>query len=921
MGFQASTHPFAYTMVNSPETGDSIYLRTVSPQIPDRILQTGNRRVLENFYFQNREKLTAADKRYLGARLHTAALVDRLEKKALEDLAEGKPRPTPEITTKRGYQGINMKMPRCQSSNNGCWSCGMEMLFRSRGVDITQEEIRAYRPDYPEGQEKMSKERQYAANRDTGASLYDCGDLLLKVLPNACLRCQEFQPLEQPESMSLYDSNGKRVWNEDLQKAAAAQQKQQLKEQFVASIRQGLLTDKSPVVLNRGGSHFVTITGISKDGKKIRFEDSFPTSFGTKYATVDELIDKYMAPGMHGLGLTWVRDLPVPKKNLAEDKTQLLSELGDGVTIDKTGAITLSQDGVPEGKNVAFAGNPNQAVGMLAGTEANQMIYMDQKELLASTGCSLRNQGIADDKPMHMIVNDNSYLPKRTWLPGDPEIRKELEAREAREKELDLSDAEKALTREEYVVLDSAEMPVLDPRDPKEEPAAGSLDAFEANQKHSLLQQAEGTASFLANLYALQVYRTSREKQQKDTDAQQKFVNAEKLRGQIDTTWEQPDGPDKTALIQKQFGDLTKMYPHLERFLDRQTGMPTLRGEALKAQLEIGREMEKNLITADLQKKLDAAAATALPVIKDMLGEKYGSVELPMTAVHKDPQELVNQIDGFAKDRYYIPPNPEKQPRLPDWEEKRQVISSAVTILRATGTGKNALGITRKQNSPSYDRMLNALEEYSQKLQDPRTAPSGMENRKLIQHMLDYVSNKMELRSNESSGQRRFDTVMGVLRETMPARQFDRLVRKINQTRGAVRGDKSYVTADSYAPMTADRFCAQKSQQLLTATGSTFKKLCATVLAARQIAQENERKGKTLILDPADPTKQQLLVQKTKQLLQDPRFESTLNEIPQGQTQEDTILNRQYYIGTGETLLNHYNKAAAPQMIQSAPNA
>lgn len=228
VGFQASTHPFAYTMVNSPETGDSIYLRTVSPQIPDRILQTGNRRVLENFYFQNREKLTAADKRYLGARLHTAALVDRLEKKALEDLAEGKPRPTPEITTKRGYQGINMKMPRCQSSNNGCWSCGMEMLFRSRGVDITQEEIRAYRPDYPEGQEKMSKERQYAANRDTGASLYDCGDLLLKVLPNACLRCQEFQPLEQPESMSLYDSNGKRVWNEDLQKAAAAQQKQQL---------------------------------------------------------------------------------------------------------------------------------------------------------------------------------------------------------------------------------------------------------------------------------------------------------------------------------------------------------------------------------------------------------------------------------------------------------------------------------------------------------------------------------------------------------------------------------------------------------------------------------------------------------------------------------------------------------------------
>ncbi len=61
--FKANPFPFAYTRVVNPETGNVIYKRLVSPQVPDRILKTGNRQELEKFYTDHAGTLTAADRR------------------------------------------------------------------------------------------------------------------------------------------------------------------------------------------------------------------------------------------------------------------------------------------------------------------------------------------------------------------------------------------------------------------------------------------------------------------------------------------------------------------------------------------------------------------------------------------------------------------------------------------------------------------------------------------------------------------------------------------------------------------------------------------------------------------------------------------------------------------------------------------
>lgn len=47
---KANAFPFAYTAVTNPETGATYFKRVVSPQIPDRILMTGNKKELEKFY-------------------------------------------------------------------------------------------------------------------------------------------------------------------------------------------------------------------------------------------------------------------------------------------------------------------------------------------------------------------------------------------------------------------------------------------------------------------------------------------------------------------------------------------------------------------------------------------------------------------------------------------------------------------------------------------------------------------------------------------------------------------------------------------------------------------------------------------------------------------------------------------------------
>ena len=936
--FQANPYPFAYTLVRDPQTGETVYKRTVSPQIPDRILMTGNRKELESFYAQSRDTLTAADKRYMQARIHTAAVVDRLEKKALQDLAEGKRPPQPNLTTKKGYIGFDkLKLPGPQTSGNGCWSCAMSLLLKSRGVSMSQEEIRAFRPDYEAGRENMGEDRRLSTNRDTSNSPYENGDLVMKVLPNTAVRNISLNPVDEemvltgevqaPDPPPGLNEEKHSQWlietydrlARERKDRAAELYKKQAKTLFVQKIRQGLMEDKSPVILNRGDSHYVTITGISEDGKKLRIEDSVKSNSGTKYVKVDELIDKYLAPGMHGLDLTWIHDLPAPEKKpgqapqaqeeapKAQEKVSLLPDMEGAATVDQSGEVILAETG----KYVTAQRAPKEGLGQLKGQELNQTVFMDQTELQQELGGNLSGHGEDEmGRPLQMIATENIYLPQKVRLLKDPAIKEELEQKEAQERQEEEREQQELLAS--VGEMDKPEYLVVGEDDIKEEPAAGTFDAFLAARKEQLYQQGPDTAAYIADLYAMNVVRNSKEKREADRAADEKAKKALGLVDELEKLKADAKAPDE---IGKGHRQLVEKYPHLQAFADKTSGLLLLSGDQLRAQIKAGNRTEKEKISPNQQKMIEKMSKLALPVVKDMLGSQKESTQLPLAAVEEDQRKLLFRIDSFAQKQYYIEPNPNNDPKKPDWATIKQVVDSSLTALRATGTGKNYFGSTRSRNSDKYEQMMSSLEQY-QNLLASGSIPSGMQNRELTQKLLDYAGDKYSVRSTKDTGQFRFDSVMRVLRQVMPPRQFKHLLRQINQKREAKPGDKHYVDENTYVPKTAEAYARMKVQQAVNKSGSSYIKLCSEALAAKLIGQKGPLKDKTIVEDLTDPSLKQALEEKAAQLRRDPNFQKALRSIPEGRTPQETLRNRRDWLSNGEGLVNLYNSAKEEVLVQ-----
>ena len=143
--------------------------------LTDDVLNSGNLEVLRKFQYEHRNELNepknAPAKKYMEARIKTAEKLDLLEKKKKFSAAQGKMPPKLSLDTKGGFIGFStIKYPDYQTSANGCWSASYSLLLKSRGVDLSQEEIRQWRPDYPEETEagtQTEAERQTAAGSQT----------------------------------------------------------------------------------------------------------------------------------------------------------------------------------------------------------------------------------------------------------------------------------------------------------------------------------------------------------------------------------------------------------------------------------------------------------------------------------------------------------------------------------------------------------------------------------------------------------------------------------------------------------------------------------------------------------------------------------------------------------------------------------
>lgn len=506
---QTDPFPFAYKQVRDPKTGEYSYVRLVSPQIPDYILSTGNSKLLTSFYEKHMNTLTDADRKYMRARIRSAWKTDQLQQNAVQNIGRNIEPVRPEITTKKGYTGIDLKYNGPQTSNNGCWSQGMSLLLKSRGIDMTQEEIRAWRPDFSEGEEQsMSEERRFSMDYDGLANVHDKADLIHKVLPNTGVTTvtlnglpENFHLSNQPQmDRSMRDFMTDQEWEaaeqeynrqyEPMRENARKVWKAEMKKQFGQIVRSALNRDRSPIVMNIGANHYVTITGISENGNRIRYEDSMRSlDKTTQTMSVDDLIENYMISrpmkDMYGITLTWLRDLPAPKyENRETQQTDVARDYPNASSVDAQGNIRIRE---PENTTISARSEPDPKIGHLSGQELTDSLTAGQEEISNKLGGGMI---YADNmQPELYGVNKlvlgsmQTYLPKKVLFYGDPA----LENGKLQEEPEDEPEEEVNLFLQDIEDLG---------------PDEGSLGAYIDEHKQELLKQNPDTAYFIARIYA-----------------------------------------------------------------------------------------------------------------------------------------------------------------------------------------------------------------------------------------------------------------------------------------------------------------------------------------------------------------------------------------------------------------------------------
>ena len=401
--------------------------------LTEEILLNGNPEKLQSFWDENADHLNAEEKAYLQNRLHTARKVQKIGAETRAKLSNGESMQGKEPKKEGGFIGFaDLKYPEKQTSSNGCWSCSYSLLLKSRGVDLDQREIRGWRPDYTkdsstpreiaDGQQSR-REVSRRLNVDTSNSIMDNGDLMNQVLPNAGLQQVSLKPL----STTVMGIDGRMATKDELETIRKFY-KEQMKKQLTDTIRHAIQVDHSPVSLTVDG-HYITITGISEDGKNLRYEDSLEN--GTQTMKTDRLVNmatephtnwfgNYVVPGMYGgIDMTWIRDIPVPeheKRN--EEKPVIHPEEPGLVQIDENGKVTVN---VPlKHPSATSLGNPSS--GQVEGKGVSDQIMLDTKALSKLLG-GKKVTGFGPNNG-YTMGNKEAYYPKQIYYKKDPQLAK-----------------------------------------------------------------------------------------------------------------------------------------------------------------------------------------------------------------------------------------------------------------------------------------------------------------------------------------------------------------------------------------------------------------------------------------------------------------------------------------------------------------
>ena len=356
--------------------------------LTEEVLTTGDMGVLNKFLKKNVIRLTDDEITYLNLRREAQeAFIRERGKQWNIFVSKGEEKPFLTADNKNGFIGFSeLKYPEPQSSDNGCWSCALSLLLRSRGVDLTQEQIRAWKPI--QGKAKLDSQAAYYRNADTGVEIVDDADLITEVSPNTAVSSMSVNPLDR-ESLTLIGKNGETIVPTDVQKEKIiSEYKKQAKEILVSKINEAILEHHSPVVLTWDG-HSITVTGISEDGM-LRCQDSLAEPM-ERYISADTVIEhsltrheKVTYQGVKvtrdptGLGITWLHEAPVTSYEKDPDMKDIdFGLLNDCIKVDGSGKVIAE---VPE-RNDVFSTIKRNGAGIISSKGITTSVTMDTTEL------------------------------------------------------------------------------------------------------------------------------------------------------------------------------------------------------------------------------------------------------------------------------------------------------------------------------------------------------------------------------------------------------------------------------------------------------------------------------------------------------------------------------------------------------------
>jgi len=230
--------------------------------IPKEIFGCGDLNELTQFYTENSDKLTDIEKKFIAERIVNTKRIHELSAK----YNKGELHPTININkTENSFLFPGLENSESQTSNNGCWSCSISLLLKSRGINISQREVREYRAGSNVDQIKANSAKISAPLfSDEETTMDEHLDILLHLLPNTGVHSKEV-PWDNRET---------------------------LKGEIIKTV-EAAFENNSPISYNIGG-HYVTIIGAKKDPNGnwiLNVEDSLNSRIFDNWISVDKLID------------------------------------------------------------------------------------------------------------------------------------------------------------------------------------------------------------------------------------------------------------------------------------------------------------------------------------------------------------------------------------------------------------------------------------------------------------------------------------------------------------------------------------------------------------------------------------------------------------------------------------------------------